>query len=323
MVETSSTLSNNLHSYYFKRLLESAEKQLKIVQLGKKLLHPRRTGKDSYLLKYGNISNSVAVLSEGVTPTASTIDTNKYTMSINQYGKYISVSDLLLMTAIDPVLEEISDRLGYDAALTADSVVRNVVLAGATTHIDYVGAGNTVDNDIAANEIFTAQDIIKSVRKLKIEDSPAFDDGMYRWVVHPGIAVDIMADTSAGGFIELNKYVAGMAEKPLKGEIGRVYGARVIESSNISSAVNTSTVNVYKSILFGKDSFAFTSFDSDFISMKVKQVGSSGSSDPLDQIGTAGYKMEFGCTYIGGTFTNENGASPDLAAQLRGAITGG
>jgi N4-gp56 family major capsid protein len=117
MAETTTTLSNNLHSFYFKTLLESAEKKLRIVPLGKKKLHPRKTGKDSYLLKYGNIAEDTSELGEGVTPTAGTIDTNKYTMSIKQYGKYIPLSDLVIATAIDPVMEDVADRLGYCAAL--------------------------------------------------------------------------------------------------------------------------------------------------------------------------------------------------------------
>lgn len=319
--ETTATLSNNLHSYYFKILLESAEKKLRLVPLGKKMLHPRKTGKDSYILKYGNLASATPLLAEGVTPIASTIDTNKYTISIKQYGRYIPVSDFLMSTAIDPVLEDIADRLGYDAAKTADSVVRDMLIAGAT-NIEYVGA-ITAENDVTATDVFVAQDAIKGVRELKGQDAPPMDDGMYVWVVHGLTSMDIQADTSAGGFIELNKYVAGLAEKPLKGEVGKVYGARVVESNNISSVENTGSVNVYRSLMLAKDAFVFTSFDSDFISMKIKQVGSGGIADPLDQIATAGYKMEFGSTYVGGSFSNDNDASPDLCVQIRGAATGG
>jgi len=321
--ETTSTLSDNLHSYYFKLLLESAEKQLKLVPLGQKLLHPRRTGKDSYKLRYGNIADDVSELSEGVTPTASTIDTNKYTVSMKQYGKYIAVSDFLSATAIDPVLEDISSRLGYHSAKSADSIVRDVIIAGATTNIQYVGSGIAADNTVTAADVFVAQDAIKAVRVLKMQDSPARDDGNYIWVVHGGISMDIQSDTSAGSFIELNKYVAGMADKVMKGEIGRVYGARVVESNNISSVDNTSSIAVYRSLMLAKDPFIFTSFDSDFIQMKVKQLGSAGTADPLDQIATCGYKMQFGCTYVGGSFSNHEGASPELAIQIRGAVTGG
>lgn len=321
-METTTTLSKNLHSYYFKILLESAEKKLRLVPLGKKMLHPRRTGKDSYILKYGNLASATPLLAEGVTPVASSLDTNKYTISIKQYGRYVPVSDFLMSTAIDPVLEDISERLGYDAALTADSVVRDMLIAGASANIQYVGSGIAADNSVSASDVFIAQDAIKGVRVLKGQDAPPMDDGMYVWVVHGLSSMDIQADTSAGGFIELNKYVAGLAEKPLKGEVGKVYGARVVESNNISSVDNTSSVPVFRSLMLAKDAFVFTSFDSDFISMKIKQVGSGGIADPLDQIATAGYKMEFGSTYVGGSFSDDHGASPDLCIQIRGAATG-
>jgi N4-gp56 family major capsid protein len=323
MVQNTTTLSNNLHSYYFKLLLEEAEKKLVMVGLGKKMLHPRKTGKDSYVLRYGHIAEDLSTLGEGVTPTASSLKTNKYTISMNQYGKYIPITDFLVSTAIDPVMEDHVKELSYDAAKTADSIVRNVVIAGATTDIQYVGAGIVADAAITATDVFVAQDSIKAVRVLKGQDAPAMDDGYFTWVVHPLISMDIQSDTSAGGFIELNKYVAGLAEKPLKGEVGKVYGARVVESSNISAVANATPINVYRSLMFAKNAFAFTSFDSDFVELITKQQGSGGSSDPLNQIATVGYKMQFGCTYIGGTFTGEEGSSPDLCIQIRGAATGG
>jgi hypothetical protein len=79
------------------------------------------------------------------------------------------------------------------------------------------------------------------------------DDGYYTWVVHSLIGMDMISDTAVGGVIELNKYVAGMMEKPLKGEIGKVYGAKVVETNNIN--YNASTVNVYRSIMFAKEAF--------------------------------------------------------------------
>jgi len=321
--QNTTNMSDNLHSYYFKLLLEHAKKKLVIVQLGKKMLHPRRTGKDSYVLRYGHIAEDLSTLSEGVTPTASSLATNKYTISMNQYGKYIPITDLLISTAIDPVLEDHVKELSYDAAKSADSVVRNVCIAGATSNIQYVGSGIAADNTVTANDVFIAQDSIKAVRVLKGQDAPMMDDGYYSWVVHPLISMDIQSDTSAGGFIELNKYVAGLADKPLKGEVGKVYGARVVESSNISSVANTGVINVYRSLMFAKNAFAFTSFDSDFIELITKQVGSGGSSDPLNQIATVGYKMQFGSSYIGGSFSDHEGASADLCIQIRGAATGG
>jgi N4-gp56 family major capsid protein len=320
--ETTSSLSGNLHSYYHKMLLETAKSNLKLWGLGKKKMHPKGNGVDSFMLKFGHVAASVSELSEGVVPSSATIKTNKYTVTVKQYGQYISLSDWLILTAVDPVLEDVSEELGYTAALSTDRIVRDHLVANATTLIQYVGSGNSTDNDIAANETFVALDAQKAVRELDAQDAPTID-GDYVWVVHPRIAHDIMGDTSAGGFIELNKYVAGLADKPLNGEIGKVYGARIVKSSNISSAANSGSVNVYRTLMLAKDAFACTSFDKDHIDLIVKQAGSAGTADPLNQIATAGYKLQFGVKYVGGGFSGDNDSSPDLCLQIRGAATGG
>ena len=322
-VETTTTLSGNLHSYYFKRLLDSAKSQLKLWPLGNKKIHPKGTGTDSYVLRYGHVSASTSELSEGVPPSEATIDTEKYTIALKQYGQFLKLSDFLTFTSIDRVLQSVTDELAYTAALSTDQIIRDNLIANATTNLQYVGSGNTVDNDIAANEVFTAPEALKGVRILRAGDAPPMKDGCYIWLVHPYNTIDIMSDTAAGGFIELNKYVASLAEKPLVGEVGKVYGARVIESSNVASAANTGPVNVYRTMMFARNAFCVTSFDKKHMDLIIKQIGAAGTADPLNQVATAGYKLQFGVKYVGGSFTNHKGSSPDLCIQIRGAATGG
>ncbi len=322
-VQTTTTLSNNLHTYYFKMLLDTAKKNLKFWGLGKKKIHPKGNGVDAYMLKFGHVAASTTALTEGVTPTAASIATNKYTITVSQYGQHINLSDWLIMTAIDPVLEDVSAELGYTAALSTDQIIRDHLVANATTSIQYAGTGITTDNGILAGSTMVATDALKAVRIFRGTDAPAMDDGLYTWVVHPYQAVDMMSDTSAGGFIELNKYVAGLADGALNGEIGKVYGARVVESSNISLAANSGPINVYRSLMLAKDAYACTSFDKNHIDLIVKQLGSAGTVDPLNQIATAGYKLAFGVKYVGGSFSSSNSSSPDLCLQIRSAATGG
>lgn len=320
--QTTLTLPGHLWSYYHKTLLVSVEKQLRFWGLGKKLIHPKGYGKESYALKFGHVNPVTTPLSEGVTPTSSSIASNKYTITMNQYGQYVPISDFLEFTAIDPVLKDVANKLAYAASRTIDTVIRDHLLAN-TTNIQYVGAGNTVDNDITAGETFTAQDALKGVRYFRGNDAPSWDDGYYAWVVHPYNSVDIMGDTSAGGFIELNKYVQGLANGPLNGEVGKVYGARIVDSSNINAVANAGTINVYRTFLIAQDAYLVTTFDKEYMKLIIKQAGSAGTADPLEQIATAGYKAQFGVQYVGGTFTNANGASPDLVVQIRGASSAG
>lgn len=320
MAETTSTLSPNLHTFYQKVLLTSAQSNLKLRQFADEKVQPKGTGLDYYMLRYGNLASNVAPLTEAVTPTASTIDTNKYTVSILEYGEYIPISTLLEMAAIDPVIESISDRMGYQAARTIDTIISNTLIANATNNAYYINA-RAADVNVVAGDTFTAADAVKGVALLKGQDAPLLSDGSYAWVMHPYNSMDIQADTSAGGFIELNKYVDGLAGKVLAGEVGKVYGARVVESSNIVRLANAGTIGVYRTFLLAQKAFAMTKFNQDAVEIITKQAGSAGTSDPLNQISTVGYKMRFGLKYLGGSFTNANNASPDLCIQIRGTST--
>lgn len=320
-METTVTLANNLHTYYHKGLLDTAKKNLKLWSLGKQKLHPKGNGVDSYMLKFGHVASSTSELTEGVVPSSASIATNKYTVTVKQYGQHILLTDKLIMTAIDPVLDDVAEELGYTAALSTDNIIRDHLIANATSSIQYTSTAVS-DATVTGTMTFVARDAIKAVRELDAQDAPSID-GDYVWVVPSRVAQDIMADTSAGGFIELNKYVAGLADKPLNGEIGKVYQARVVKSNAMTYATNGSSVNVYRTFMLAKDAFACTSFDKDHIDLIVKQVGTAGTADPLNQIATAGYKLQFGVKYVGGSFSNHNGASPDLCIQVRGAATGG
>lgn len=320
-MENTTTLSPNLHTFYQKVLLESAEKKLRFRQFADEKVHPRGNGKDYYALRYGHMTTSTTPLTEGVTPSENTIDTNRYTVTIEEYGDYVSLSSMLEMTAIDPVIKSVSKEAGYAAAKSMDEIIRDHLLANATTNIQYVGSTATTDNTVASTDLFTAQDVLKPVRLLKGTDAPMFDDGNYVWIIHPYIEMDILGDTSAGGFIELNKYVAGMAEKPFRGEVGKAYGARIVSTSNISAVANSGSVNVYRTFVLAQNAYLMTRFDKEAIEIIVKPANSGGVANPLNVKSTVGWKMRFGVKYTGGSFTNHNEASPDLALQLRGAAT--
>jgi N4-gp56 family major capsid protein len=322
-METTSTLSNNVYSYYQKKILENARKKFKFAAMCNNKIHPRSSGTNYFQLRYGHVSANTTALTEGVVPTESTIDTNKYTVAINQYGQYIKLTDWVSLTAIDPVLENIADEIGYAAGDSIDQIVRDHWIANATTNIQYVGTGNTTDNNIAATEIFTLPDVAKCTRLLAGSDAPKMEDGSYVWIVHPYITSDLSLDTAAGGFQELNKYVAGLAGNVLNGEVGKGYGARIVESTNVSSSANATPVNVYRTFVVAKDSTTMTKFEEKDFELIVINPSEANLANPLKQVGSVGYKFSMGVKYTGGTFSGANSASPDTVLQLRGAATAG
>jgi N4-gp56 family major capsid protein len=77
----------------------------------------------------------------------------------------------------------------------------------------------------------------------------------------------------------------------LKGEVGKLYGIRFVESPNIKTGTGAASAVTYHNWVFGMEGYGVVEIDSMSLKTYVKQLGSSGVSDPLDQISTVGYKF--------------------------------
>ena len=70
-------------------------------------------------------------------------------------------------------------------------------------------------------------------------------------------------------------------------------GAKVFTSSGATSSVvaNTSgTADVYTILAFGEEYFTQVPLDGESTGTIMKKVGSAGTADPLNQVGTVGWK---------------------------------
>ena len=50
------------------------------------------------------------------------------TMPIDQYGLYVTISDVLDMHAIDDVIVQATERVAYSASLTNEKLVRGILM---------------------------------------------------------------------------------------------------------------------------------------------------------------------------------------------------
>lgn len=108
-----------------------------------------------------------------------------------------------------------------------------------------------------------------------------------------------MNDTATGGWIDANKYTNAMPL--LKGEIGCYGGVRFKESSKTPKGEGAkigSTENkyaVHKALIYGKNTYGVPEIGEGGGKPKiiVKTKGSAGTSDPLDQRSTIGWKSMF------------------------------
>ena len=279
-------LKNAIQIYYDRMLLTRLEKTLRFDQFGAKKKLPKNEGNQIKWHRFKNIAPVVSSLSEGVTPSAVSLESQQVLATPVQFGAFVELSDLLEDESLDPMVENAIDVLSYMAALSLDTIIRNALHGNLT---DQFANGKATEDLITQTDVLNAEEIRKAVTNLKIGDVRPFSDGNYQLIAHPKATFDIMSDASANGWIELNKYVS--TEKALKGEVGKLYQTRVLESNNVEEITNGLSIKVYRNFMFGMEAYGLVELGGQNLRTFRKQRGSSGTADPLDQRSTVGYKF--------------------------------
>ena len=265
-------LSPEMKTFYDKNLIRLAEPNLIHDQFGQKRPIPGGNGKTIEFRKFNALPTvkEDLELQEGITPTGQNYGVTAITATVKQYGGYITTTDMLNLTAYDNNMQEIMKLLASQAGQVSDKITRDILVTG--TNVMWAGGRDEI-GDITAADVLTIEDIKKAVRQLKRVNARTIN-GDYVAIVHPDIVYDLMNDKE---WIDANQY-AGSA-KIFNGEIGKMYGVRFVESTmakiwtkDPADGQTDLTVPVYATL--------------------VKQLGSGGTADPLNQRATAGWKLQ-------------------------------
>ena len=88
----------------------------------------------------------------------------------------------------------------------------------------------------------------------------------------------------------IHKYTS--SENIYAGEIGKIGGVRFVESTEAKcfGPVGASGASVYATMVVGANAYATTDITGGGLQHIVKQLGSAGTADPLNQRATTGWK---------------------------------
>ena len=174
--------------------------------------------------------------------------------------------------------------VGNQPQVVLDKLIRNAIVTDDEVNEAFAGGAVAEAELTVAKHKISVADIRAIVNILKRVNAPKID-GAYPLILHTDVATDLTADEE---YKELYKFLK--PKNLASGYVGDVVGARIYESTNALITKNENGVAIYHGTLIGQNSYGTVEFAGGGLRTIVKQLGSSGTADPLDQRGSAGWK---------------------------------
>lgn len=282
---TSTGLTPGMQTYYNRQLLKTFEPRLVHAQFGEDYRLPPNNGLVMNMRKLTPLEADTTELSEGNPGDSVMLAETAVTTALHQYGKYARCSELLDMVHMDMNVSRRVTMLGDQGALSLDTLIRDEL--ATCTNVIYAG-GKASRAALTAGDKLTSVELRKAVRTLKKAKAQTFG-GYYIAIVGPDVIFDLQDDES---FVKVSQYQD--RENIYTGEVGRLYGVRLVETTEakIFEGAGASGADVSSVIVLGKYAYGMTSIKGANPRIIVKNPGSAGTNDPLDQISTVGWKLD-------------------------------
>lgn len=275
-----------------------------IEAFGQSKVVPQRSSKVAKFRRYNALPLTTTPVTEGVTPTGLSFTHTDVTATLEQYGAWLALTDVIQDTHEDPVFMEMRGALAEQAAQTIETIRYNVIKAG--TNVFYANGSARTD----VNTPLTRTLQRKITRSLKAQNArritrvlrPTPDYGStpvapaFVGIVHTDVEGDIRNMT---GYRPPEEYTQA---SPWPSEIGKVEDVRYVSSTIIepflgagSSTINgmlnsSSAVDVYPVIISGQDAYGIVALRGSQAITPMVSNPKPSSHDPLAQVGTIAWK---------------------------------
>ena len=299
---TKTQIPNEVNNFYDRTMLLRAVAYFVHTKWAQVKDIPRKAGTLTIKFRrYSNLSAATTALTEGVTPSGSSLSITDITATVAQYGDYVTVTDVVDFSSKDPVLTETAEILGDQAGDTLDQLTQAVLVAGTSSQI---ANGRAARGNLLVTDVFSVTEAKKAVRTLKVNKTKKITrmvnpstgynttpvDACYVAICHPNTTYDLKSQT---GWVPVEKY--SNHKDIMEHEVGKLDEIRFVETTNakVYSGAGDSSIDVYGTIVFGSDAYGITRISGEAMKNIVKPLGSAGTSDPLDQRQTSGWKATF------------------------------
>lgn len=289
-----SSVADRYLTYFSKKLLAVQVDELKLDQFGFKDDLPAKSSSrtmrffkpakaSSALYSSPTSASVVEALTEGVAiSTFRENDWTKVDVTLKQYGAATKISDIVEMTdAFKPLMQNI-ELMGRDAALHADTVIRNALVGsthpdGATTPLTHgsngtngcelfvkssteiINSGTSSTNFTTLSGLTKAQGVatrlwvLAAGTRLKVNKAPKLRDGKFVCLLPPQVQHDLVQDDDYQ-----NAFQANGAKGIYKGSMADIDGFIFVEHTN--PFIEDETYGTYDSTDDDADGLIYSTF---------------------------------------------------------------
>lgn len=309
VMTTYGDISPRTAAYAAKDFLERALPYLIIERFGQAKPLPSNSTKTMTWRRYNALDATPVTLVEGVTPTGKQLTSNDVSVTLEQLGDRVVITDVVMDTHEDPVLKEAGEVLGEQAGQMVEIARFGVLKAG--TNVYY--ANGTVRTDVNTPVSLGLQRKITRYLKRQmakkittvVKSTPSYGTQAvapsYIALVHSDLEADIR---NIPGFVPVENYGGGMT--PYESEIGKVEDVRYVYStifepwadgggaksgSGTEMLSTTGTyADVYPILFLGKNAYGIVPLKGANAIVPMVVNAKPSDSDPLAQRGHVAWK---------------------------------
>lgn len=290
-------------------LLARAQPKLPHGRPAQKKSLSQRSGNTMIFRRVEKLPLALSPLMEGMPPSGRSLSKSDIQCTIQQWGDFVTLTDLVEATVQHPVLREANRVLGEQAGETMDALDRDTWVAGSSVFYGGGVAGRA--NVLGVAHKVDAAILDRIVRYLGSQNASMFTEMVesstkqatfpirdaYLALTTPEVYFTL---DSLPGFIPVEHY-AGQT-RVLRGEVGAYKNLRFIVSTQckkwlggggtVSGDVQSTggVADVHAILVFGEDAVAEVPLEGHSLENIIKPLGAGGTGDPLDQISTSGWK---------------------------------
>jgi N4-gp56 family major capsid protein len=169
---TSGQFTADIEAYIAKETLPLARRQLVAYQFGDPETLPKGRGTTWTATRFNRVPLPFAALSEGVPPVGETMSISQVTVTLQQWGDKITVTDVAEMTIKHPVMNEARKLV---ALQTAETLERNTFAYGIMggTQVNYVNSRGS-RSALVAGDVLNTFEVTRAFAQLVNLGAPRF-----------------------------------------------------------------------------------------------------------------------------------------------------